>query len=90
MAGKPGVQLVLRDSFPAIQLCNPTSNSCIDVSPIFKQPPILLFLSFEKMDQRFFYRRGARRLNLLPDAGFERWIVNLDLHGSIVAVAVPV
>ena len=57
--GKVGVQLVFGNAFALVRLIDAAFDFRANSALVFHQPAILLFLRFEKAEQRFF-RTGGR------------------------------
>src|SRR6266403_1752863 len=64
------IQLILRDSFAAVELLDAAPNLCVDCFPVLQEPTILFFLGLQQTEQDFLdaARAGVRATNFLPSA----------------------
>lgn len=75
-------QLALGNSFPAIELINPTLDLRRNCFAIFRKPAVLLFLSFQQVKQHFLDGVRTCHLKLLPDPSFDFRVTDFDVHRS--------
>ena len=77
-------QLIVRDSFAAVELLDAASDLCVDCFPVFQKPAVLFFLGLQQAEQYFFDAARASRLELFFDSRLKSRIVDFDIHGLIL------
>jgi len=77
------IQLIVRDSFAAVELLDAAPDLCVDCFPVFQKPAVLFFLGLQQAEQYFLDAARASRLELFLNSRLKGRIVDFSIHGLI-------